>query len=174
MSNHFHPLLRPEPGVAIGCVMQSLLVSHTWRYHRRHRGCGHVWQGRFKSPPVQDDGHLWAVLRYIEANTLRAGIVADPADYRWSSYPARQAGRPEPLVVDPPGWSDLGDSPGARAQAWLGKVLAALSEDEVAAIGRSLARGRPYGEPAWSDGQAATLGLGPADRLRGRPRKAEK
>src|SRR5436309_11153427 len=73
MSNHFHLLLRPEPGVAISRVLQSLTVAHTWRYHRRHRTVGHVWQGRFKSPVVQADGHLWAVLRYIEANPLRAG-----------------------------------------------------------------------------------------------------
>ena len=88
MTNHFHLLLRPEPGVAIGRVMQSLLVAHTWRHHKRHRGSGHVWQGRYRSPTLQDDDHLWTVLRYIEANPLRAAMVADPADYPWSSYPA--------------------------------------------------------------------------------------
>jgi putative transposase len=59
-------------------------VAHTWRYHRRHRSVGHVWQGRFKSPAVQDDEHLLTVLRYIGANPLRAGIVLDAADHRWS------------------------------------------------------------------------------------------
>ena len=65
MSNHFHLLLRPEPGVSISRILQSLTIAHTWRYHRRHRTVGHVWQGLFKSPVVQADDHLWAVLRYI-------------------------------------------------------------------------------------------------------------
>ena len=116
MTNHFHLLLRPEPGVAIGRIMQSLLVSHTWRYHKRHRTLGHVWQGRFKSPPVQDDSHLWTVLRYIVANPLHAGMVADPAEYPWSSYPWHTGRRPDPLLSDLLEWTDLGDTPEARSR----------------------------------------------------------
>ena len=43
-------LLRPEPGVAIGRIMRSLLVTHTWRYHKRHQSLGHVWQGSVQEP----------------------------------------------------------------------------------------------------------------------------
>src|SRR3954466_8008201 len=78
MTNHFHLLLRPAPGQSISRVLQSLTVAHTRRYHRRHRSVGHFWQGRFRSPVVQDDEHLLVVLRYIEANPLRAGMVAAP------------------------------------------------------------------------------------------------
>ncbi len=56
MSNPFHLLLRPEPGATISRILQSLTVAHTWRHHRRHRTVGHVWQGRFKSPVVQEEG----------------------------------------------------------------------------------------------------------------------
>src|SRR6201987_931560 len=76
MTNHFHLLLRPGPGQSISRILQSLTVAHTWRYHRRHHTVGHVWQGRFRSPVIQDDQHLLVVLRYIEANPLRAAIVA--------------------------------------------------------------------------------------------------
>ena len=74
MTNHFHLLLQPEPGQSISRILQSLTVAHTWRYHKRHRTSGHVWQGRFKSPAIQDDMHLLVVLRYIEANPFRARI----------------------------------------------------------------------------------------------------
>src|SRR5437762_9549816 len=74
MTNHFHLLLAPEPGQSISRILQSLTVAHTWRYHQAHRTSGHVWQGRFKSPVVQDDDHARTVLRYIEANPLRAGM----------------------------------------------------------------------------------------------------
>jgi putative transposase len=55
--------------------MQSLLVSHTQRYHKHYHSGGHVWQGRFKSPVVKNDKHLLTVLRYIEANSLPAEVV---------------------------------------------------------------------------------------------------
>jgi putative transposase len=84
MSNHFHLLLRPEPGVTISRVLQSLTVAHTWRYHKRHRTVGHVWQGRFKSPVVQDDGHL-AIPICRQAERLRPppgpGRPVDFADW---------------------------------------------------------------------------------------------
>jgi putative transposase len=76
LNNHFHLLLRPK-GASISRIMQSLLVSHTQRYHRHYRSGGHIWQGRFKSPVIQNDEHLLAVLRYIEANPLRVSTVLE-------------------------------------------------------------------------------------------------
>ena len=74
-------------------------MAHPWWFHKRHQTLGHVWQGRFKSPVIQDDEHLLVVLRYIEANPLRAAMVSDLDDYRWSSYPAHGLGRPDPLLA---------------------------------------------------------------------------
>jgi putative transposase len=83
MTNHFHLLLQPQAGQSISRIMQSLTVAHTWRYHRHHRSVGHVWQGRFRSPVIQDDDHMLTVLRYVEGNPLRAGMVVDLKDYPW-------------------------------------------------------------------------------------------
>jgi putative transposase len=58
MSNHFHLLLKPAPGQSISRILQSLTVAHTWRHHRRQGTSGHVWQGRFRSPVIQDGDHL--------------------------------------------------------------------------------------------------------------------
>ena len=77
MSNHFHLLLKPAPGQSISRILQSLTVAHPWRHHRRQGTSGHVWQGRFRSPVIQDGDHLLVVLRYIEANPVRAAMVAD-------------------------------------------------------------------------------------------------
>jgi putative transposase len=98
MTNLFHLLLQPEPGQAISRILKSLTVGHTWRYHRRIRSSGHVWQGRFRSPVIQNDEHLIVVLRYIEANPLRASMVANLGDYRWSSYQNHGLGRPDALL----------------------------------------------------------------------------
>jgi putative transposase len=70
MNDHCHFFLQPETGQSISRILQSLTVADTWRYHKRHRSSGHVWQGRFESPLIQDDEHLLIVLRYIDANPL--------------------------------------------------------------------------------------------------------
>src|SRR5262245_56622646 len=98
LSNHFHLLLQPLPGQSISRILQSLTVAHTWRYHRRHGSVGHVWQGRFKSPVIEEDEHFLVVMRYIGANPLRARMVGDLADYPWSSYGAHGLGRPNGLL----------------------------------------------------------------------------
>ena len=114
MTNHSHLLLRPKPGQSISRILQSLTVAHTWRYHRQHKTSGHVWQGRFKSPVIQDDLHLLVVLRYIEANPLRAAMFGDLADYRWSSYQSHGMGRDDPLLSDFPEWLELGATDAER------------------------------------------------------------
>ena len=174
MSNHFHLLLRPEPGVTVSRVLQSLTVAHTWRYHRRHRSSGHVWQGRFKSPVVQDDTHLWTVLRYIEANPLRAKMVADLAHHRWSSYPAHGQGVADPLLSPLPEWDNLGPTEATRRARWRRKVVADQAEVEIESIRRSLQGGLPFGDPAWVESMAARVGQPLERRPRGRPRKVEK
>jgi putative transposase len=75
MTNHFHLLLAPGPGQSISRILQSLTVAHTWHYHRRRGGVGHVWQGRFKSPVIQDDEHALTVLRYIEGRKGDAALL---------------------------------------------------------------------------------------------------
>ncbi len=96
MGNHLHLLIRPQEA-PISRIVQSLLVAHTQRYHRCRHSSGHVWQGRFKSPVIQDDDHLLAVLRYIEANPWRAKLVEQAGEYRWSSFAHHGLGRADPL-----------------------------------------------------------------------------
>lgn len=171
MPNHFHLLLRPAQGVTISRILQSLTVAHTWRFHRQHCSVGHVWQGRFKSPVIQDGDHLLVVLRYIEANPLRAGIVRDPADYRWSSYLAHGLGHLDPLLSGMPELQALGRTDKERQARWRAKVSAPMRAADVLSIRDSLRQGRPFGQAGWVDAQARALGVNLSPRPRGRPRK---
>jgi putative transposase len=171
MRNHFHLLLRPDDGQSISRILQSLTVAHTWRYHKRRRTSGHVWQGRFKSPVIQDDSHLLVVLRYIEANPLRAKIVADPSDYPWSSFPCHGLGHDDPLVSPFPEWNELGKSEAERRKRWRTKVRGHQSDAELAAIRNSWRSGLPLGDPQWTEQMAAQLNIPLVPRPRGRPRK---
>ena len=86
MTNHVHLLIKTSESGSISRIMQSITVAHTRRYNFKYRRCGHVWQGRFHSPIVSEDGHMLTVMQYIEQNPLRARMVRDVVDYHWSSY----------------------------------------------------------------------------------------
>ena len=170
MGNHFHLLLRPLSG-SVSRIMQSLPVSHTQRYHRFHRSGGHVWQGRFKSPVIQDDEHLLTVLRYIEANPVRAELVKQAGDYRWSSFRAHGLGESDPLLDRVEAYEALAVQPAARRRRWSAYVHQTPEEAELAAIRRSSETGLPYGEQRWVERLCRRLHLDLTIRPRGRPRK---
>jgi putative transposase len=173
MTNHFHLLLQPEASQSVSRILQSLTVTHTWRYHKRHRSSGHVWQGRFKSPVIQDDEHLLVVLRYIEANPLRAGMVADAGDYLWASYQHHGLGRPDALLSPFPEWARLGATESERRRRWRGKIRAAQRESELSAVRSSLRTGRPLGQLAWVEHISERLRIDLKPKRRGRPPKEQ-
>ncbi len=110
----------------------------------------------FTDVPIQPDEHLLTVLRYVERNPLRAGLVERAQDWRWSSLPADAEG---PSL-------DLGPVP--RLPEWLEFVNTPMTETEVAAIRLSLRRDRPYGTDSWTTETADLLGLEYSLRHRGR------
>ncbi|HET9854260.1 MAG TPA: transposase [Methylomirabilota bacterium] len=87
MGNHYHLLVQTlEPNLSI--AMRQLNGVYTQRFNRRHERCGHVLQGRFGAQLVDGDAYLREVCRYIVLNPVRAGLVAHPGDWRWSSFQA--------------------------------------------------------------------------------------
>jgi len=155
MPNHFHLVVRVERAGELSAMMQWWLTSHVRRYHRRNATSGHVWQGRFKSFPVQEDRHLLTVLRYVLLNPCRAGLVHDPWAWRWSSlWFDPMLGR---WPVEPP--RDL--------RTWLRQGLV---ESELEEVRHSIARGTPYGDELWQTRAASEWGLETTLRPRGRPR----
>jgi putative transposase len=135
-----------------------------WHTHYHTLGTGHLYQGRFKAFPVQADDHLYAVLRYVERNALRAGLVDRAEDWRWSSLSHRLLGA-EPR-------SRLTDGPVGLPAGWVDYVNQPQSEGEVAALRAAVTRGAPYGSDDWQRTTAAELGLASTLRRRGRPRKS--
>lgn len=170
MTNHVHLLIRPRE-TSISRLIQSLLVSHTQRYHKHYHSGGHVWQGRFKSPVIEDDEHLLTVLRYIEANPLRAKLAKDAGKYPWSSYACHGLGVANDLLDPLAIYEGLAKTSAARQRRWHDKVHRPFEEHEAAAIQRSIATGLPYGSADWVAKLSAKLELPLTIRPRGRPRK---
>jgi putative transposase len=165
LPNHFHLVLWPHEDGDLSRWMQWLLTSHVRRYHRHYQGTGHIWQGRFKAFPIERDEHLLAVLRYVERNPLRAGLVERAEDWPWSSIAWRTKGmRPRMLSK----W------PIPCPSNWLEHVNSAQSPAELVSLRKSVARGTPFGCEEWVERTASKLGLESTLRERGRPRSNEK
>jgi len=164
MPNHFHLVLWPREDGELSTFMQWLLTSHVRRHHSRYETSGHVWQGRFKAFPIQSDEHLLTVLRYVERNPLRAGLVERAEDWPWSSLIWRQAGGPV----------RLDEGPTELPQSWVQRVNAAESEEDLKALRRCVHRGTPFGSPTWITRIAHRLGLESTLHPRGRPKKMKK
>jgi putative transposase len=114
--------------------MQWLLTSHGGRYHKHYGGSGLIWQGRFKSFPVQRDEHLMTVLRYLRQNPVRAGSSSTVQEWLWSSVRRRH-------LVD--------RSPVDEAGQWSEQLKNQLGDAQVANIRECLNRPRPFGQSNW-------------------------
>ena len=164
LPNHWHLMVWPRHDGELSTYAQWLTVTHVRRWHAHHHteGTGPIYQGRFKSFPVQADDHFLLLCRYVERNALRAALVPRAEHWRWSSlWQCCQAtGAP---------W--LHDWPVPRPEGWLAYVNKPETESELAALRRSALRGAPYGDALWQQQTAKALGLESALRSPGRPRR---
>jgi len=166
MPNHWHFVLWPEESEQLAAFMQRLTITHAtrWQKHYDRVGLGHVYQGRFKSFPIETEEYLYRALRYVERNPLRAGLVERAEEWPWSSLWIRsnQAADYPPLLSD---W------PISLPDAWVQRVNQVETEAELTALRNSCNRGTPYGSPHWIEQTTRALGLESTTRKPGRPRK---
>jgi putative transposase len=150
MPNHFHLVVRPTRNEQMTRFMHWAMTTHAVRYHRAHATVGRIWQGRFKAFPVQEDGHLLAVMRYVERNALRAGLVPVAERWPWGSLSWRISDS-EPIPLESP--------PGGLPDQWAEWVNEPQTSAELQALRQCVQRQRPFGDAAWSRETAQRLGL---------------
>lgn len=169
MPNHWHLVVWPRHDGELSRFVGWLTLTHTqrWHAHRHSTGSGHVYQGRFKSFPVQGDEHFFTVCRYVERNPLRAGIVDRAEDWCWASLSHRLRGT---SLSD----SVLSPWPLPRRADWVRHVNDPQTAAERDSMRQSIERGSPFGDPEWTRQMVGELGLESTVRPRGRPRKNEK
>ena len=163
MPNHWHLVLWPRRDGDLSEFMRWLTVTHAQRYHAHYHtaGTGPLYQGRFKSFPIQEGDHLRTVLRYVERNALRAGLARRAEEWRWSSLWRRKYVQGAEL---------LDEGPAPLPTDWVRRVNQVETEAELAALRRSAARGSPFGDGAWVERTVKHLGLESSMRPRGRPK----
>lgn len=163
MPNHFHLAAWPVGDGDLSALMHWLLTTHARRYQKLYRVSGHVWQGRFRTFPIAEDEHLLTVLRYIERNPRRAGLVTQAQDWRWSSLR---------WLLEAPQLPFLHPGPVPRPADWVSHVNLPHTEAELQALRRCAARGAPFGDTEWVRQTAAALGLEFTLRSVGRPARS--
>ena len=165
MPNHWHFVLWPERDGDLSRFMQRMANMHTQRWQRAKLcvGYGHLYQGRFKSFPIEGDEHFYCVVRYVERNALRAGLVGRAEDWKSGSLHARARGARGSLLAE---W------PLPEPTDWIEQVNLPQTEAELDAIRRCVRRGSPYGNASWTEQTAERLGLQSTLHRRGRPRKS--
>ena len=165
MPNHWHLVVQPVKDGELSRFTGWLTLTHTqrWHAHRHSTGQGHVYQGRFKSFPIQDDQHFITVCRYVERNSLRADLVANAQDWKWSSLWRWSQGTTKEKAI-------LSTWPVRRSPNWMEYVNEPQSEFELTAIRRSVKRGCPLGEETWTLKIIERLGLESTIRPQGRPK----
>jgi putative transposase len=165
MPNHWHLLLQPYNDGDLSTFMHWVTMTHVHRLHavRDTVGTGHIYQGRFKSFPVQGQYYYFTVLKYIEGNPLRAGLVKSSSEWLWSSLSLRRG--------IPRGNLSLAVGPHELPPNWPQVVDTLLCPQDTEALQRSVMRGAPLGDDRWALKTAEDMCLTMTLRPRGRPGK---
>lgn len=162
MPNHWHLVVRPRRDRDLSGYLSWLTNTHVKRYRAHYpRTSGHLYQGRYKSFAVEEDAYLLTLLRYVEANPLRAGLVRRAEQWPWSSLGCDKA-----LLA-----KLLDDWPIDRPRNWRSLVNEPIEPAQHNRLQASFQRGRPLGGDAWTLRMAGRMGLQYTLNPRGRPRR---
>jgi putative transposase len=196
MPTHWHLVLWPRRDGELSRFMRLLTVTHAQRLHahRHTAGTGPIYQGRFKSFPVEaDDRHFLLLCRYVERNALNAELVRRAENWLWSSLHPRLRTKTVSAAPDagtaadaqPPAQAPnaapekeppqivLSEWPVRMPRNWMELVNEPLNPREEAAMQASLKRSRPLGSERWTAATVAQLKLQWTVRPRGRPKKTK-
>ena len=169
MTNHVHLLVTPNRADGIAKMMQSIGRRYVQYINRSYHRTGSLWEGRFKSSLVQAEEYLLTCMRYIELNPVRANMVNDPVQYRWSSYRYNSLGQADERIAPHPLYLTLGKDDGIRQAAYRALFRSELDDAALADIRLALMQGQPLGSERFSEMTCAAVGVRRAQRKPGRP-----
>ncbi len=166
MPNHWHLVLYSKNDGDISKFMQWLTLTHTQRWHTIHNtiGYGHLYQGRYKSFPVQTGEYLLQLFRYVERNAMRATLVKNAENWKWSSLYTREKGNKKQKNI-------LSKWPIEIPHDYVTFVNKPQTNSEIEALRCSVNKGKPYGKERWTNRMIDQFNLKLTLRKRGRPTK---
>ena len=176
MTNHIHLLATPATASSLPKVLQSVGRRYVQHFNHAYRRTGTLWEGRYRATVIDSERYLLTCMRYIELNPVRAGMIADPGDYRWSSYAANALGHAPGWLVSHPLYERLGSGPSERCAAYRDLFRIHLSTGEAEAIREATNKAWGLGNDGFRGEIEALAGRRAGPKPRGRPRlrRAEK
>jgi len=173
MTNHIHLLLDAGNTPSnISKLMKTLAARMTRYRNKQDRRTGTLWESRYKSSAVQTDGYLLACCRYIELNPVRASMVSNPEDYRWSSYQQKTTTNISTRWIDiDPLFHSLGECEETRIQRYINFVQSGIPNQELQFFRDNVQRGQLTGNHKFVDEVERIIGKRIEFRSRGRPKK---
>jgi len=163
MGNHVHFIAVPTNAESMARTFNTLHMRYAQYINRRRHGAGHLWQGRFFSC-VLDEGHLYAGVRYVENNPIRANIAKKPEEYRWSSARSHVNGTADPVLSND---CYLIES----VKDWTAYLEQKEDSRLIDAIRQNTRTGRPCGDDGFVHRLEGLLERSLNPMPRGRPRK---
>jgi putative transposase len=152
--------------------MIKMVAGRYTRYvNKNYKRTGTLWEGRFKSSPIEQERYLLSCIRYIEMNPVRAAIVSDPRKYQWSSYQKKAFLNSDPILDLDIYYLELGNSAAERAKAYREWFKASVPKEEWDRIKEGIARSVPIGSEEFTSKLSEKLGRQTNIGLRGRPKK---
>jgi putative transposase len=169
MTNHIHLIAVPVYEDGLEKMLKPLHMRYAQRVNRSRGWKGHVWQGRFFSSALDED-YLWAAVRYVERNPVRARMVRKAENYRWSSASAHCGLESDPVLTRKPSWQKQIGSIG-NWSAWLAE---GDEPQRLEILRRNVEKGLPCGSQKFIQKLEKLTGRALQYRPRGRPKKEEK
>ncbi|MEY4469998.1 MAG: hypothetical protein RIT20_339 [Pseudomonadota bacterium] len=149
MDNHFHLLVTPETVDGLPKMMQAVGRAYVRYFNLRHKRSGTLWEGRYRSNLIESERYLLACMVYIDLNPVRAGMVMQAADFKWSSHRHYIGQFSDKLVTPHALFWGLGNTPFAREAAYLGLVHQGLASSQKEQLTNSALSGWALGSKAF-------------------------
>ncbi len=152
MSNHLHLLLTPLQNDSLPKMMQAVGRTYVLYFNKRYGRSGTLWEGRYRSALIQTERYFLACMAYIDLNPVRAGMVAQAADYPWSSHGHYIGRQNEAWLTPHPMYWEMGNTPFAREAAYAAMIQAGVNQEQQQALTSSALSGWALGEKSFVQG----------------------
>jgi putative transposase len=169
MPNHVHLLVTPAAPGSVAAMMQDVGRRYVRVFNDTHERTGTLWEGRYKAAMVDTERYLLTCQRYVELNPVRAHLVADPAQYRWSSHRHYILGTNNPLLTAHEVQLRLAIDDTERRAAYAALFREALDPDVIDLIRTTTNKGWVLGSEAFVQRVEEMLGRRARAPKRGRP-----
>lgn len=176
MTNHVHLLCTPRQAGAVSRMMQSVGRRYVRYFNFEYKRSGTLWEGRYKSCLIQEEYYLLEVYRYIELNPVRAKMVTDPGEYRWSSFQINALGKSSELCTPHPDYLALGSDASSRQENYRALFTRHIDGELLKEIRENTNKGMVVGNDRFREEIESLTGRRVKSKKRGRPlgwRKAD-